>query len=303
MEDTQTRKLNMGLTTVSGLNSDNFDPIVSGNALATTKRTELEQIIEDIEAADVIQQATSSGGESLTKEEFKHILSEQAEIIAQGLCGYALEHNNHILYQQMNYHAAHIFKLKDTECKDFCSLVLQNANIDPAGLLPYNVTALMLAAFPGHIQDFETAENAPQTAQGLHHTATQNVAAGLTEMMKILLWFDHWVATFRYTNHDFYSAYHSWRRVLNTGVRHVSVRGLVKSSVGDLLLPKVKVSVLETGSIAHTGQKGKFNIMSLETGVFTLMFELPGYQKITLPIITVTKGTITEVATVTLIKN
>ena len=302
MTDTQTRKLNMGIAVEDGLKSEPFDAIITASALATAKRDELEQNIGDIEEADEAQQATSSGGEAISKEEAKHNMADAADLIAQGICGYALDHNDHVLYEQMNLRAPTIVRLKDTDCTAFCMLVLNKANEDPAGLLPYNVTSGMLTAFPLLIQAFGDADGIPRDAQGLHHTATTNVSLGIVAMLKTLLWFDHWVGTLRTTNHDFYTAYRTWRKIVKTGVRHMSIRGLVKDSITATPLYKAKITVLETGGVSYSGKTGKFRIMSLNPNVFTLTIELHGFQKTTVSNVSVLEGKITDVP-VTLVKN
>jgi hypothetical protein len=149
---------------------------------------------------------------------------------------------------------------------------------------------------------FGSADSAPRNAQGAHHTATTNVSLGIAEMLKTLLWWDHFVATLRISQHDFYTSYKSWRKIVTVGVRHISVRGLVKNSVTATPLYQVKTTVVETGGKAYSGKTGKFSLFSLKPGVYTLTFELSGYQTITLPNVSVQEGKITnlEVALVKL---
>lgn len=302
MKDTETRKLNMGIAVLAGLNDDSIDAFILANATAVAMRSQLEQNIEAVEDANERQQEFSAGGEAITKEEAKHNLADEADIIAQGVCGLALANNDLVLYNQLNLRAPGIYRLKDEECKDFCNLLLTKANIDPAGLLPYNITGARLLAFPGFITAFETAEGAPQNADNHEHAATLDIAIGLDEMTTTLLWWDHWVGTLRTTNHVFYNAYRASRRILNTGVRHVSLRGVVKDSITNTPLYKAKITVLETGGVSYSGKTGKFRVMSLNPGVFTLTIELPGFTKTTISNVSVIEGKITEVP-VTLVKN
>ncbi len=294
MKDTQTRKLNMGVAVLEGLNDTDSDAIISGNPNAVAKRTLLETNLSDIEKADEAQQATSSGGEAITKQEAKHNMADQADVIAQALCSFALDNNNHTLYGQMNKHAPAIESMKDVDAASFAHLVLQNGNDNSTPLLGYNVTALMLTGFATAIQTFEGADAAPRNAQGQHHTATTNVSVGITAMMTTLKWWDHFMATYRVTQHDFYTNYLTWRKVLDIGVRHISVRGLIIDSITSTPLYTVKATVVETGAVTKSGKTGKFRFLSLKPGVYTLTFELKGYQTLTIPNVSIIEGKITE---------
>ena len=296
MEDKQTSKLNMGAAVVSGLLEPESDAIISINPMAVAKRDQLEQNIKVIEDADEQQQSTGSGGEAISKEEAKHNMADQADIIAQALCGYALDKNDNVLYEQMNYHAPAIFKMKDTDSAAFCVNVITAANANLAALAPYNITPAMVSDLKTAVTTFGNADSAPRTAQGAHHTATQNISLGIVEMLKTLLWWDHFVATLRISQHDFYTSYKSWRKTVTTGVRHVSVRGLVKNSVTATPLYQVKTTVVETGGKVFSGKTGKFRLFSLKPGVYTLTFELTGYQTVTIPNVSVQEGKITDLA-------
>jgi hypothetical protein len=293
MKDTQTRQLNMGTTTLQGL--DDSPAVWTGNVTATGKRDQLEETLNSIHEAAETQQITSTGGEADNKAGKKHDMATRAEIVGQGVCGYALLNNELTALNKFHVSAVGIEGMSGADAIDYCNLLYDFANTNVLALADYNITAPMLTAFSNSISNFNAVVEDPAETEGFHHSATLNLAASLATMRQILHWFDFFVGTLRLTNTTFYQAYHNWRKTDDIGVRHVSIRGLVTDSALNVPLYRAKITItnLPTPKIVYSGKTGKFRHFSLDPGIYHLTVELPGFQTQTFNNVGVVEGKIT----------
>jgi hypothetical protein len=296
MEDKQTRKFNSGVQCLQVI--DNYNSIWSANANATSRRDLVETTLDAIHDLETKQQTTSTGGEELTKEEAKHLMAETTQSISQSVCAYALDINDHTLYNLMNKKSSTIENLKDIAAEDFCNAVWSYADSHLASLLGYNITGLMLSDLQTQIGAFHTANPAPVSAKGQHKTATTNMGHAITTMLSALLWWDHYTSGLHVTEPDFTSDFANARHIVDTGIRHMSIRGVVTDSVNHTPLYRAKISIVSAASppTIRSGKSGKFHFLSLDPGVYTLKVEMEGYQTLTIPNVSVLVGKITDLA-------
>lgn len=300
MNDNQRNELNMGAATLEGLDNHNF---FSANAAAVAMRDQLAADIDAVELADGQQISTSGTSQSENKAVVKHDLADQGEVIASAVCLFALANTDLITFGKYHKTMAQILKMSDADIVPFCSDLYTYAFGHGAGLLPFNITPLMLSDFQAQNQAFIDVKSAPRENTGDRHAATLDVATSLTGMISTLHWWDLFMSTVRKTQPSIYNAYHTWRKTADIGVRHISIRGVVKASDSgnELFKAKITITNLPVPKIATSGTTGIFRFLSLNPGDYSLKVELAGYQTLIIPVVSVKEGKITT-QNITLVK-
>lgn len=294
MNDNQTRLFNMGTVVLQGL--DDNSSVWTGNATATAKRDQLEADLDAIEAADETQQSTSTGGEADNKEGKKHNLVQEADIISHGVADFAFGNNDLDAYNQFRIPITTIDHLKDVNLVSYCNNLHTYANANVANLGDYDIDAPRLLAFAGLIEGFDSIKGDPIETRAAHRAATLSVAEGCASLKRTLHGLDLFVGTKRLSEPTFYDNYQGWRRQNDVGVRHISIRGLIKNSVNDAPIYKVKVTItnLPVAKVAFTGKTGKYRFLSLDPGSYTITVEATGYVPQTFTNVAVLEGNITD---------
>ena len=293
MNKTQTNQLNMGVAVLAGLDESNL--LWAGSAKAQAKRDELSASIENIKAADKRQFESGSGGERVGKIEAKRNLADVADIVGNGVCGYATEVREHTAFMEFDRSKTAVFAMKDVDCLAYCRKLSEYAGLHDAALADYNVSAAVLGQLDDAIESFNGVRASPTLAKASYGTAGSRAKEGLKAMFATLQWWDKFMGTLRRTEHDFYVSYRVWRKVLKTGVRRVSIRGKVVTDEPGTPIYRVKVRVEGDSGVSYTGKAGKFRVFSLKPGVYTLRFELKGCEVVSVANVSVVHGKITEV--------
>jgi hypothetical protein len=104
------------------------------------------------------------------------------------------------------------------------------------------------------------------------------------------------VELIRTSNPDFYNGYQTAGKVLKRGTVTLAVKGLVTESPDNNPLKGVSVTFIPVngtakllnhasgngaGLVKKTAAKGGFNIKSLESGTYQVLYQKPGYTEIT----------------------
>jgi hypothetical protein len=283
------RELNqykMGTTAAGVL--DKNSAVWSGNSIAVAKRGLLASALQKVAEAHQTQETYSAGGERKMKVKAKKYLGEVAELVSSGVKAYAMDTGDNVTRLEFKRGAAGIYKLTDVDCLSICKLLRDYVQAHLTELADYNVDGTLLGKLDGAMATFRAVKGSPRMAETRVMTATKELKAGLQDMLKVLHWWDTFVGTLRVSQKDLYTSYRWSRKTHKDGVRHVSIRGVVRAEGTGTLLFKVKVRVEGHKHVegeehpdrvrAKTGKSGKFAVHSLQPGDYTLVFELWGYE-------------------------
>jgi hypothetical protein len=303
------RELNqykMGTTAAGVL--DKNSAVWSGNSIAVAKRGLLASALQKIAEAHKTQETYSAGGELKMKVKAKKYLAEVAQVASSGVRAYALDTGDNVTRLEFKRRAAGIYKMKDMECLDLCKLLRDYVQGHLVELADYNVDGTLLGKLNGAMVAFKAMQNSPRTAETKLTLATKQLKAGLQDMLKVLRWWDFFIGAMRVSQKDLYDSYRWSRKTHKDGVRHVSIRGVVRAEGTGTLLFKVKVRVEGHKHVegeehpdrvrAKTGKSGKFAVHSLQPGVYTLVFELQGYETLRVENVSVRYREISEMEVV-----
>lgn len=293
MKRRELNQYNMGKAVAAIL--DKQSSVWSANSLAVAKRGLLGSALERVENGASTQQANSAGGAREWKVKGKRHLANLADVVSSGVRVYAIDMGDHTVAAEFRRRAAAIYKMKDVDCLALCGLLRKYVSANLTPLADYNIDGNLLGKLDGAIAAFKAMQNAPAMAGVKVELATKEVKAGLQDMLKVLRWWDSFIGTLRLAQPDLYGTYRWSRRTHKAGVRHISVRGVVRAEGTETLLFKVKVTVVESPHKGKSGKSGRFAVHSLEPGVYTLVFELKGYETVRVENVGVEAGKIREV--------
>ena len=278
MTDKQTNKKNMAATTKQLLDTnltlwETITAFFSQHALLANSLT-------TINALGIIQNTDNTGyGEE--KQNFKEIMADKTMVVAGPLSANARINNDKPLLRKVDIVRTDITKAKDEDAPNIAKLILEKANdLDPAtlieiGLVPANITALNES-----IVAFVAATPKPREAQTITETATENLEEEFETLDKILVTLDELMEPFKENENDFYKEYKVARKIVDTGVRHISIRGKVRDADDEAKVPRGFITATAPGVEAVKVKISKlalYRVYSREAGSYTLTIESPDY--------------------------
>jgi hypothetical protein len=294
MNDRQSRELAAFETGLQYM--DNHDTIWNTFTAIQTQRDALETSIDRIEMLDGLS-ITDKKGYSTQKETAKTAMCNQAFSISQPIAGWALIKNMQVLYEEMNFPITGITKAKDSTAQEMARTVHERGTTHLAALTADGipVTAGGLAMLDTQINDFDVFQPQREAAiseqQSINNQETEEFKKARTIRDSILLL----CGGFRESHRDFYDGLIDSFKMIDTGVRHVSIDVRVKDDATLVYLPRVDVKIVETGQMKKTSKVGRTFFMSLPNGNYTLSIQYAGYEPQTISNIGVTEGVIARV--------
>lgn len=245
-----------------------------GMALAVT---ELKDVIQEIAQASSERLAGSSGL-TLGKQERKEVMCRLAYTVGMRLQCYAMDLGEPSLFM-MGISFSVLQRQRSTVCADHGNRVYSRAEEHLVGIAPYGVTAAMMQELRDAIDNFVDWIPKPRVAISNRKCLTSDLYALIRKGMKLLDRMDVYVASLKFTEPSFYEHYRSRRKLVRYGVRHLSLRGIVRNEQGDLLA-HVKVSIPELGLETKTTDRGYFQVKRVKEGIRRVFFERTGYESL-----------------------
>jgi hypothetical protein len=187
-------------------------------------------------------------------------------------------------------------RLSEEDLVSYCSSLYNYASTITATLLTYNLPPSQVTALDTKKGEFVSFQSKPRENITEHKAAGNQVVSGITAMMTTLHWWDVFFGTFRLTNPAEFEAYQGWRTKVDTGVRHMSLRGKVTGAAtsGVLYHAKITITNLPVPRSHFSSTLGEFSFFSLNPGEYDITVELTGYQTLTLTNVLIQEGKITN---------
>lgn len=165
-------------------------------------------------------------------------------------------------------------------------------------LTPFGITSEVVDQHAQHIDQFDTLAPTPQQGIAQRKVITQNIKTLFKENIDILQLVDIGINLVKEKHIEAYAKYHSARKVVVNGLRHLALRahlldsltlegvGGVKVTLTPHALPKSKSkkSAKKIPVTKVTGSKGIFNIRLLPEGKYDVVATRQGYQTVNVTI-------------------
>jgi len=190
------------------------------SAMVTTIKT-FESLLAEIETCQQITQQNKKGITRQKAAQQKLVISHTYELESM-LYALAVRTNNPVLKGKVKFTETDLLKSRDAQLVSICRTIADLATEYLADLSTYAVTERELIVLKEEIELF--ADNIPTgRISDLERKATNEKMKGLFREVDVLLktQLDRLMVRYRNNQADFYTTYHSIRRIVHYGIRHV----------------------------------------------------------------------------------
>ena len=256
----------------------------------TTNSTAFLNAITQIQAV-AEQQKMGKKGVTVIKNQFKESLIVMSADYARKLGVYAKFTNNPTLADDVKFTESKLRQVADTAVKDYAQIVYDRAQPIVASLATYGITPATQTVLLKSISDYNTSIGKPGVTRVEGGKTTQQLDNLFATADSALANMDLAVEIVRLTQVDFYNSYKNARKVIDTGVGSLAVKGLVTDAVSGEPVKGATLSFVLEGNgtmlkgakkatesvVKKTAEKGGFNIKSLPSGMYTVIIKKVGY--------------------------
>jgi hypothetical protein len=204
---------------------------------------------------------------------------------------YAKFTNNATLAQEVKFTEGKLRQVADTAVKDYAQIVYDRAQPIVASLATYGITAATQTALLAAITAYNASIGKPGESRTISSQTTKQLETLFKTAETALANMDAAVEIVRISQPAFYTGYKNARRVVETGIGSLAVKGLVTDAkTGEPVKGATLSFVLDgnsgmakaakgasEGVVKKTAEKGGFNIKSLPSGMYTVTIKKVGY--------------------------
>lgn len=295
MKNKQENRFSMYLTTVDfcANNVDLTAPLPNFSILFSSFQNTCDQIHLVAEA-----QLIDSSGSTANKTGKNKVLVALGADTARKLVAYAKLTKNQKLLKEISFTESSLSRMPDTTLAEATQLIYDRAQTHLSSLTAYLITADTQTALLQAINAYKAALSAPRLDTATLVQTTKQLAGLFKTGDEALGDMDALVEIIRTSQPIFYSGYKTARKVIDTGIGKLSVRGLVSDAQTSAPLKGVSVSFALDGDamkagatseasavlVKKTAEKGGFNVTSLAAGTYRVTLKKAGYTEPTLTV-------------------
>jgi len=255
---------------------------------------ELKSTLEEIKLA-AAKQKTGLTGIAADKKQLRTRLSNLGSDTARKLTSYATLKNQLTLLGTINLTNSDFTRFSDLELRDHCQIVYDTAQGIIGELGSYFINDETQSNLQAAINDFSSSMSAPRLGTTTKSQLTQQLVVLFKRAEVAETRMDASVELIRTSNPDFYNGYQAAGKVIQRGKTSLSVKGVVTEAQTGNPIKGVTVTFTPAngtaklnaasgngaGLVKKTAAKGGFNIKSLESGTYQVLFQKPGYTDAT----------------------
>jgi len=255
---------------------------------------ELKSTLEEIKLA-AAKQKTGLTGIAADKKQLRTRLSNLGSDTARKLTSYATLKNQLTLLGTINFTNSDFNRFSDLELRDHCQIVYDTAQVIIGELGSYFINDETQSNLQAAINDFSSSMSAPRLGTTTKSQLTQQLVVLFKRAEVAETRMDASVELIRTSNPDFYNGYQAAGKVIQRGKTSLSVKGVVTEAQTGNPIKGVAVTFIPVngtaklnvasgngaGLVKKTAAKGGFNVKSLESGTYQVLFQKPGYTDAT----------------------
>lgn len=230
-------------------------------------------------------------GFSAVKSDLRETLVRQAIDISRKLVAYATIANNMQLQKETKYTESDLKRSGDTILKDQAQVIYSKAMANLPALIPFGVSDTLLANLLDAINNFNAS--IPKVRLGVTEKKQTNtqLEQNFEQVDLNVKKIDLLIETLRNSKENFYSGYKSSRKIVDTGIKYVALRGSVldKNSSNPIKGVHFNFSLLNGVAFANpeafvpfektSAVKGNFIVKSMPEGKYAVKISKPGYKE------------------------
>lgn len=221
-------------------------------------------------------QVLKRGGNIIDKETARETMCEEASLLIFKVQGLAMNDQNTLLFNEVNYSKSTLFKLPETVCLAVCNIVKERIFDNLSSLAAYGVDTERYEAFVLMIADYEffipkprQGVNSKKQATDLLKVAFKNANTYIKELIIL-------AKIIKADEPDFYMNFVNSTKVTSFAYRILSAKGTVTEPDGTRIgLVLMRCEALNFKR--KVSKNGGFNIRSMPDGVYKFEFSRSGY--------------------------
>ncbi len=262
------------------------------NILAWGPNTIIQAKVDDLEQSNVylhkqmMIQMRGSSDETVIKNEARALMETILIKVKNGEIAYSNSVKDRSGFVAINISNSDIKSLKDEEITVYADIVYDMAIDLGIKLPPYNIKPADTLLLKTKTDVYKGVLGGKRDVLTSVTVATANIEKEL-HRVKVMLReeLDPLVETFIDVAPDFVNQYHSARKIVHYGVRHLAPECTInfgaKDSVSSEDLRLVHILVVETGDKALTDDTGAASLQLAKAGLYTVTFTKPNYKALT----------------------
>jgi hypothetical protein len=251
----------------------------------TTNSTAFINTITQIQAI-AEQQKLSKKGITVNKNQLKNALIVQVVDYSRKLGAYAKFTNNPTLAKEVQMSESKLKQVADTAVKDYAQIVYDRAQPIVNSLATYGITTATQTTLLAAINAYNASIGKPRAGATEKSQHTKQLADLFKTTDTALSNMDAAVEIVRLTQTSFYNGYKTARKIVETGVGKLAVKGVITDNSG-APVKGVSLSFTLDGNAARasnskplnkkTADKGGFYIRTLTAGIYKVVISKNGY--------------------------
>jgi len=241
----------------------------------------LEEEVAHIEESGE-QQITRTTGIKTDKDTLRMGLINLAADSSRRITAFAKVTGNNVLLKETKFSVSELKHNSEFELREKCRVILDRMEANLASLAEYGLDSNTKALLEQRISAFEAASPSTRLGTSSKKQSTQSISSSFARADASLDMMDSLVEIDRLTEPDFYNGYKSVRKLVDTSMRSLMLKGRVVNAAGE---PIKGVTItfyrIDNGStqpvlVKLTAEKGGFYVKSLDTGMYRATFTKPG---------------------------
>ena len=261
----------------------------------STNLTNLKTVCDRIQL-NAQKQAINISGTTARKNNFHENLIILGADTSRKLMAFAQLNKNQILLQEISFTESDLRHTPDTILAETAKLIYDRAQDNLASLTNYLVTDETQAALLLAYNDYKQSLASPRVEMVSQVQATKQLAQSFVAGDEALADMDAVVEIVRLTQANFYMGYQSARKVIETGNRKMSVKGLVTDVQTGEPVKGAVISFWPDGDatktyaandaslVKKTADKGGFYVSTMSAGTYRVTLQKIGYTEQTLTV-------------------
>ena len=221
--------------------------------------------------------------ERILKDDYRLAMCVKNISVSVKIKGYAININNVVLREEISQRLSYLLRIADTVTLDVCQFIHEKGTILLENLRDYGVTQEMLDDLQRSIANFRESIPKPRIGIVQRKRATDDMRILFTKCDLHLKKMGSLVDMLQFSNFEFYDTFYSSRRIIKPAYRTLSISGVINDANGQPL-QKVVVRLEDALIERKTSDKGGFEIKGLESKTYTIVFQKPGYESVSVDV-------------------
>jgi hypothetical protein len=248
--------------------------------------TNLQNATNEIQLIGEIQGADKTGV-AIDKNKLKANLIALAVRNSRKISALAKFNNNDTLLKEIRFNESDLIRIQEVTLKDNCQTIYDRCQSNLQSLAEHGITAETQKTFLDAIIAFNNALETPRTKIGEKKKATERLAVLFDTADKSIEMLDYAVGIVKDEQIDFFNAYKTNRKLVDTNTGNVSLRARAIDLLNGTPLKGVTFTFKPEGfkmnfpgeeMTKKTAEKGSFHIKNMQEGTYKVMVSKPGYK-------------------------